>query len=154
MNAINRSRPNKTGEEPSLDPSIRKALLEERPKIIIWTMYLFLILSCASFAGHAMPNPLHKVYIPYMNYQNHIDPRLNRGGPTPGYLWQGVLQVIPRLTIEVETEHNCTVTGSFPDERDCSRFYTCNEIGGKLVVIIYGCLPDKADLLLSYPRST
>jgi hypothetical protein len=84
-------------------------------------MPCFIIFVCASLIRLAMPDPLQVLHT---NYQH-------QSGPTSGYSWQGIL---PRITILVEPEYNCVEAGSFPDKTDCSRFYTCNIIGEKLVV--------------------
>ena len=75
-------------------------------------MVWFVTFLCASLARLAMPNPLHLLHT---NYQHQIG-------------------VLPRFTILVDPEYNCVEAGSFPDKTDCSRFYTCNIIGEKLVV--------------------
>eukprot|EP00090_Calanus_glacialis_P004646 TRINITY_DN13499_c0_g1_i1.p1 TRINITY_DN13499_c0_g1~~TRINITY_DN13499_c0_g1_i1.p1 ORF type:complete len:235 (+),score=51.05 TRINITY_DN13499_c0_g1_i1:62-706(+) len=75
-----------------------------------------------------MPNPLH---ILHRSDQNQL-------GLAPVHLWP---EVLPRLTILVEPEYICVEAGSFPDKTDCSRFYTCNIIGDKLVGFTFNCPP-------------
>ena len=84
-------------------------------------MLWFVIFTCASLARLAMLNPIH---ILNKSDQNQL-------GLAPVHLWHGVL---PRFTILVDPEYNCVEAGSFPDKTDCSRFYTCNIIGEKLVL--------------------
>merc|ERR1740128_348577 len=48
---------------------------------------------------------------------------------------------VPRVIVDLATAYNCTTPGSFPDKTDCSRFFTCNDIGGKLVGFTFDCPP-------------
>jgi len=81
------------------------------------------------------PSPLH--ILPYKIHQNQV---ISWASSTPGVLWE---RALPRLTILPidETEHKCVQAGSFPDLYDCSRFYTCNSIEGKLMGFTFSCPP-------------
>jgi len=50
------------------------------------------------------------------------------------------LQVSP-VVIELETEFECTVAGTFADPNSCSKYYSCNKIDGKIESFLFDCPP-------------
>jgi hypothetical protein len=94
-------------------------------------MGLLLLIFGLCLSDQGLASPLHAVFLPYLHQP-------------VGYPWMGnrvpvVKEFVPMVepvVVELETQYECTTSGSFPDPETCNKYYVCNEMpDGELKVL-------------------